>query len=482
MSKFNKLALFATLFVCSSLFAMQERLDKQVTNKLEIFGKTESKKAHYILATLKNKLTTILPRETVIQILFELIGDQNADLTPELKLNIALEFLCDQEYSNFHKVLIDYIYRQIQLSHDQSPYKKLVEISQKNKDHKKNLRNIVQACFKKDVTSNPLLSRVNNIILDRNSDANVNALNELVCILNSGAVDISTLSIRRHYAQQSLLDSPLHRCSVLGNINMAEKILENGGNSNFQNNNGWTPLMNSSVLGNIKIAKLLLNYDADPNVQDKCGTTALMCASRHNNIEIVKILLKAAANINSKCDEGMTALLYAAQFGCTEVVKLLLNYNADPNLQNRWQNALILASSFNKIETVKALLNGGSRINLKNIYGETALIYASCLGHTEIVKTLLDTGAHIDLKSNFGWPALIYAASDGHFEVVRVFLEAGANLEIFNKKPELFDKIKNVEIKKLIFNAMGKEYIENQPKEIDNKPWFIIKAKSYSIM
>ena len=64
----------------------------------------------------------------------------------------------------------------------------------------------------------------------------------------------------------------------------------------------------------------------------------------------------------------------------------------------------------------------------------------------------------------------------------RVLLEAGANLEIFNKKPELFDKIKNVEIKKLIFNAMGKEYIENQGEIKDIEQEQAAKAKSYCSM
>ena len=104
--------------------------------------------------------------------------------------------------------------------------------------------------------------------------------------------------------------SPLILASYRNNIEVAEFIIENGGDINGNSNMG-TPLMAAIVKGNNEIAKILIDKKADVNLADANGTTALIYATMFKNIEIVTLLIKKSANPYLKDNRGNSALDYA---------------------------------------------------------------------------------------------------------------------------------------------------------------------------
>lgn len=104
--------------------------------------------------------------------------------------------------------------------------------------------------------------------------------------------------------------SPLILACYRNNIEVAEFIIENGGDINGNSNMG-TPLMAAIVKGNNEIAKILIEKKADVNLTDANGTTALIYATMFKNIEIVTLLIKKNANPYLKDNRGNSALDYA---------------------------------------------------------------------------------------------------------------------------------------------------------------------------
>ena len=109
------------------------------------------------------------------------------------------------------------------------------------------------------------------------------------------------------------------------------KYISEGGDINFQDDNGLTAL---TVVEKIEIANILLDNNADINKKGRDGYTPLMMAVRRDNINLIDFFIENNADINMFDPEGNTALIVAAKNHKDDIFELLLKSGADPSINN----------------------------------------------------------------------------------------------------------------------------------------------------
>ncbi len=109
------------------------------------------------------------------------------------------------------------------------------------------------------------------------------------------------------------------------------KYISEGGDINFQDDNGLTAL---TVVEKIEIAKILLDNNADINKKGRDGYTPLMMAVRRDNINLVEFFIENNADLNISDTEGNTALIVAAKNHKYDIFVILLKNGADPSINS----------------------------------------------------------------------------------------------------------------------------------------------------
>jgi ankyrin repeat protein len=131
--------------------------------------------------------------------------------------------------------------------------------------------------------------------------------------------------------------APLYRAALDGDPATAERLLAEGADPNWHNeDNRWTALMVAVAEGYDAVATTLL---ADPRLEvdarDERGRTALHLAAERGEAELASRLAQVA-DVNAKDDEGVTPLMRAAFAGAAGVVAALLNRaEIEPNCVDR---------------------------------------------------------------------------------------------------------------------------------------------------
>lgn len=132
--------------------------------------------------------------------------------------------------------------------------------------------------------------------------------------------------------------------------NLVKSMLQNGVNSNYNDEIGNTPLMRACWAGCTKIVELLLEYEADPAIKNSYGESPLTKAVKEGHLEIITLLLQhknSAVNAQDNISKN-TALIFAVKNNLfttniyqedinlrTKVVIALLYANADPYIANK---------------------------------------------------------------------------------------------------------------------------------------------------
>jgi ankyrin repeat protein len=223
-------------------------------------------------------------------------------------------------------------------------------------------------------------------------------------------------------------------------IEAIKKLVNNGADINFDDNDGYTALDNAIMNNCIEAVKILFDSCTDPiyslrylflaineevfeiagyllesgvdiNCPDDDGDTVLIeiCNGWSPSRDQVKYLLEAGADINHKNNDGNTALIFAINEEDYEIAKYLIESGADINLTDIDRCAALQSAAYGSIEVVKYLVETGADINHKDNNSETALFYA-VTGHSiEMVKYLVEAGTDINHKNNDGKNILVYA-------------------------------------------------------------------------
>lgn len=126
-----------------------------------------------------------------------------------------------------------------------------------------------------------------------------------------------------------------------------------------------SPLWNAVLLGRLDVTERLLHVGANTNVINEKGLTPLLYAVSKKNHAMTKVLLeKADPNVPS--EHGATPLMYAVEDGDYAMAELILT-KADPNTVIGGLCAIDLAIYKKDIEMITLLRNKGATLSTDNI-------------------------------------------------------------------------------------------------------------------
>lgn len=207
----------------------------------------------------------------------------------------------------------------------------------------------------------------------------------------------------------------LHTAISWGNKDMLKLLLDNGADSNIQNNDGNTAFFYEN---NKEILLLFLKNEADVNIANNEGINAFQRAVIEGIEEVVNLYLKYGnAKVNAKNPKtGNTALLYAIYHNHSAVMTILTDYNANPIIANNLGiNAIGLANNYitrtflslayiksllekHKNDFIKASKEIKSRMKLNNV------IVQELAKNTKVsFNEICDTNTSIKMDSDKTW-------------------------------------------------------------------------------
>lgn len=197
---------------------------------------------------------------------------------------------------------------------------------------------------------------------------------------------------------QNKANQTLWRAVENNNIEKAKKLIANGANVNYQNENGSTLIYLAVTENNKEMTDLLINSGANIYTRNKPGFSPFDVAiNSEARTDIVKLLLDKAASygakalesiINTPTEFGRIPLHQAVMHGGKEIVELLIKAGSNINTQDKQgETPLHKASLFGKKDVAQLLLDNGASKAIKNQNGQTAEDYAQ---EQEDIKELFD--------------------------------------------------------------------------------------------
>ncbi|KAG0125660.1 ankyrin repeat-containing domain protein [Tuber indicum] len=198
-------------------------------------------------------------------------------------------------------------------------------------------------------------------------------------------------------------ETGLHVAAQVGQLLMAQLLVDRGINISSHNGDGETALHCAVTTGKVEMVELLLRNKANPNIGAKFGGNILPLhiAAQNKGYDIVRLLLSHGADINATDSEGRTALSFAVSAEDEQMVKLLLDKTADIRLDDyHGATPLHFACEKPDIPMVKLLLDNGADINAQDGDLWTPLHWAG--QHVNVVNFLVERGAKVTLKTKSG--------------------------------------------------------------------------------
>jgi ankyrin repeat protein len=238
---------------------------------------------------------------------------------------------------------------------------------------------------------------------------------------------------------------------------IAQLLLEQGADPNFQSHDGHTVLHSTINRGDLRSMKLLLAHGADPNISRSTSDlvrsgvvlhdvrdSALHAEATSGRHRIVQLLVDHGIDTNMRSAAGETAMHAVSsnhRYGYTkklQLVRSLLAGGADIDARRRdGQTALHVAAGQrqNGVDTVRALCDSGADANIQDCLGETALHgavrpHVNPLECSQIVQTLLRAGAAPNAQGHGGQTPLHVATEMESFASARVLLDHGAKVDV----------------------------------------------------
>jgi len=201
---------------------------------------------------------------------------------------------------------------------------------------------------------------------------------------------------------QQNINEKLHSAVKSGNFSMAEKLIEDGADVDFIQNN-LTPIHSAIKNKQYKILDLLLQKSADINKPESLlQTTPLELAVITKDIEAVTVLLKYNPDFSAGLKNLPLAFL-AAEAGNVEIFKLL----------------------YKKGMPINILIDGYQSANKVNV-----LMAAAKCGHSNLVKFLLETDIDPNQKDSLGDPSIGWALFFDQPKTAEVFLNSSKKIEL----------------------------------------------------
>jgi ankyrin repeat protein len=269
----------------------------------------------------------------------------------------------------------------------------------------------------------------------------------------------------------------LHLAVTLGDVELAQALIERGADPNARDAQGRTPLHAALKLDAeraLPLLQRLIVAGADPEIATATGETPLglalarderafarwlnwpvwrlpgrrlraedlPAAAAIGDLDAVERLLALGLPLEGEDAKGATALIRAAGNGHAALAVRLLEAGADPaHVSRSGMHCLAAAVAAQREAIVRTLLNHGVAADTPLAGGGTALMIAAALGLQRIVEGLLEAGANANAADEHGATALHAAAqyAFGHGDTAAAhalldrLLRAGAQLDARNQ-------------------------------------------------
>lgn len=289
--------------------------------------------------------------------------------------------------------------------------------------------------------------------------------------------------------------TPLHLASLIGHVNLIERLLRHGANVEAHDRFGDLPITNAVDEGHLECVKLLLNYGAANSVKDHKGRTLLHLASIKGRPNVLQYLLTELPSLAPNCQakNGETPLHGAVGSDLVPCVRILLEFGARTDVLDNSQRsparaarekasleclALLREARLKEIEYDKEKAGenppkmiSSSSGHLRTFEADLEMPLCSAIekldppelnqhleslgsdleplikadeglmrnplhvaarnGKTDAARLLIQNGAAIDLRDELGWTPLQEASWHEHFDFVQELVKQGAD---FNTK------------------------------------------------
>jgi len=243
--------------------------------------------------------------------------------------------------------------------------------------------------------------------------------------------------------------TPLHVAAQNGQLEIVQKLAENGANVNQASNSGITPLHVAAQNEHLAVVQFLAEHGADVNKAKNYGTSPLCVAALNGHLAVVQFLAEFGADVNQATNDGYTPLYAAAQEGHLEMVQFLAEHGVDVNQANNFTfTPIYVAAEKGYLEVVQKLAEYGADVNQGNKDGFTPLHVATEKGHLAVEQWLVEHGADVDQVKNgaFTYANFLLLGRTRYEDAIRHYERA---IELIELEPA------NVEMKRNILWSAG---------------------------
>jgi len=195
--------------------------------------------------------------------------------------------------------------------------------------------------------------------------------------------------------------SPLYSAYANNHLDIAELLIKNGANVNFNDSNNIipTPINYAIEQKNADLLRFFIKNGADVNFSGKTDNELIPIYQtiKNKNYDLLQILIENKADLNIKGSiwGSVTPLTYSLNKKDNKSFKILVDAGADINLaaNNAEETPLICAIRLKNVEAVNMLIQKGADINKPRKDGKTPLYLAHQKKLADIVQLLNKAGA-----------------------------------------------------------------------------------------
>ncbi|KAH9165986.1 hypothetical protein EDB89DRAFT_2076339 [Lactarius sanguifluus] len=190
----------------------------------------------------------------------------------------------------------------------------------------------------------------------------------------------------------------LHAASARNHVEVAQLLLERGGDVDVRGKWVRSPLQFAAIEGHVEMGRFLLDHGADVDSRQHDLWTPLHQAMRNGYVDVSQMLLEHKADINSRTDSGEFPLHWASKYLYGQgdypgVVRLLLEHGADVDVKDNEDATPLHAASSRgpgETEVVRLLLGHGANAHAEDKWGRTPLQVALANGKNAIAQMLTE--------------------------------------------------------------------------------------------
>ena len=226
-----------------------------------------------------------------------------------------------------------------------------------------------------------------------------------------------------------LQETPLHLAAKNGFWELADVLVQSGGNVNAKNSpKQETPLHLAVRNGHQHITEFLIHRGSHVNAKNApMQETPLHLASRNGHQQIAEFLIEQGGQVNARNIPGQeTPLHVAVKNGHQYIAEFLIKHGSQVDARNvpMQETPLHLASRNGHQKIAKFLIQHGSKVNARNLpMHETPLHLAVENGHQQMAEVLIQHGGDNNARNDEEEISLHLAARNGHRELAELLIQ-----------------------------------------------------------